>query len=539
MTGRTGSRWTKVIRERADDAVIAIRLARDLRSWLRDPVTLDGAKSELASELGTRAERFLAILDRAVLGNPRSPYAALLRNAGCTRDDVAEMVDRDGLEQTLRELAARGVYVTFDELKGRVDAIRGSARFRFDEADFDNPLIVPHYVMYSGGSGGRPTRVRRSLGTARENAADQLLAHSANGYSHRRRITCTASPVQGYFMSGVARDPTPVWLRPSGDLTWWVRLGIWYFAAVGWMSGYSFPREEVVDPEDAWGMAQRALAERRHGDIVEFSVAPSRAVRIADAAIERGVSLDGIVFQSLGEAMTPARRERLEASGGKVITHYGSRESGVIGMGCARPNAADDVHLLAHRHALITRARPANAGGPTVAALLLTSLSHNAAKLLLNAELGDVADIEQRHCGCLLGDLGLTTHLTNIRSFEKLTGHGVTFASGTLVDFVEKTLPSLFGGSALDYQLAEEERQDSTAQLVLRIHPGVGIVDERAALDALVRELAAEGVGARLHAELLRSLDAIAVRREPPLASAGGKVLPFHLVRQSTESAGV
>ena len=47
---------------------------------------------------------------------------------------------------------------------------------------------------------------------------------------------------------------------------------------------------------------------------------------------------------------------------------------------------------------------------------------------LVQKSLQAAAQIEQRPCGCLLGALGLTTHLSEIRSFEKLTGAGMTFA---------------------------------------------------------------------------------------------------------------
>lgn len=512
---------------------MALRLARDLPRWLRHPVGVDEAKARLKADLRSRDERFLRLLRVTVFERPNSPYLALLRHAGLSYADVAGMVSRLGLEGTLDELAARGVYVTFDEMKGRVDAVRGSARFRFSEADFDNPLVKPHYVMYSSGSGGVPTRVRRSLATARETGADQLLAHTANGYSRRRRISVGGSPVQGYLTSAAVGDPVVAWLHPPKTVPWWGWLGWTYFWILGQLGRQPLPRGEATGVDDPWTIAERALAERRHGFTVEINVPPSRAVRIADEAVKRGVDLDGIVFQTPGEAMTSARRERLERSGARVVVHYGSRESGVMGLGCADPRAADDVHLLSNRHALTTHTRLVAESGPSVEAILLTSLSENAGKILLNAETGDYASVEQRPCECLLGELGLTTHLTDIRSFEKLTGHGVTFARGTLIEFIERQLPARFGGTAVDYQLAEEELSDSTTALVLRVHPSVGPVDEAALTEALIQRLAVDGLSSRLHAGLLRSSNAVTVRREPPLATAGGKVLPFHLVRQS------
>ena len=73
---------------------------------------------------------------------------------------------------------------------------------------------------------------------------------------------------------------------------------------------------------------------------------------------------------------------------------------------------------------------------------------------------------------------GLTTHLSTIRSFEKLTGEGVTVAGAHLLQVVEELFRPRFGGSSIDYQLVEQEDDRSLPRIVLRIHPRVGAVDE-------------------------------------------------------------
>jgi hypothetical protein len=130
--------------------------------------------------------------------------------------------------------------------------------------------------------------------------------------------------------------------------------------------------------------------------------------------------------------------------------------------------------------------------------------------------------------------VGLTTHLSEIRSFEKLTAEGVTFMRTSLLHVLEETLPAHFGGSSLDYQLIEEESPDSATSLVLRVSPSVGELDEPALRAAFLAALGAGGVVDQHHAELLRRAGSVVIRRQAPLATAAGKVLPLHLVRPTT-----
>lgn len=512
---------------------MVVRMTRDLPGWLRRPVSLEESKAKLRADLGTRPERFLVLAERAFYGQPRSPYARLLRYAGVELGDLREMVEGDGLEPALQRLAQAGVYVRFDEMKGRIPAVRGSTTFQFHEDEFDNPLVAPHFVIYTGGSRGRPTRVRRSLALLRETGIAQLLGHAAHGRPVRRRISYFGAPLQGFLTAEAVGQHVVAWYRPTPVYPLWARAAVWYLSALARVGGRSMARGPYCNPQEPWPLGERALRELDHGQPVELNCSSSVAVRVAEAALARGVSLRGINFTTSGEPLTGARRDRIVRSGATILAHYGTRETALIGLGCPNGTSPDDMHLFSDRHALVTHPRRVVQDGPMVDAMLLTSLSPYAAKLLLNAENGDYADIENRDCGCLLGELGLRTHLSNVRSFEKLTGEGVTFARTTLMAFLEVDLPERFGGSSVDYQLAEEEQPDSSTRLVLRVHPGVGAVDERALVAALLSRLGSEGLSPRIHAEMLRNAGAVRVLREPPLATAAGKVLPFHLVRRA------
>jgi hypothetical protein len=118
-------------------------------------------------------------------------------------------------------------------------------------------------------------------------------------------------------------------------------------------------------------------------------------------------------------------------------------------------------------------------------------------------------------------------HVRNVRSFEKLSLGGPFVMLADLVDVLERDLPRRFGGGPTDYQLVlAAARDDGEALLRLRIHPRIGAVDERAALDIVVAAIRATG----LPVTLLRSRSStgwLRVERKPPEPSERGKLLPI------------
>src|SRR5262245_3234919 len=102
------------------------RFALGTRKYLRQPMTIDQAAAHVRAQMQDRDHAFLHILEHAIYGHSRSPYLKLLRAAGCELGDVQKMAQRDGIDETLRQLWQAGVFVTFDEFKGRSSAVRGS-----------------------------------------------------------------------------------------------------------------------------------------------------------------------------------------------------------------------------------------------------------------------------------------------------------------------------------------------------------------------------------------------------------------------------
>jgi hypothetical protein len=513
------------------ETAMAARLARDVPAFLRSRVTFAEARARVQRRLDHREARLLRNVERAIYGNPGSPYLALLRQAGCEVGDVRALVANDGIEGALAVLRDQGVYLTFDEFKGLRDAARGSTRFRFRQEDFDNPDFTPHFVEYTGGTRGEPGAVMRSLPYMRESIdtfATVLDAHGLVGARHIFWITQQIITMVSYSILG---QEIAGWLYPLHPLPPKLWAAARLLAAAGRLTGHRFPRPRHLDVQDARRLAAWVDRRPRDGRPLVVSGLTSLLVRVAVAAREAGMDLRSVTFRGQSEPMTAARHEHLRACGARVIDNYSLIEATNLAFSCADSDAYDDLHVRSDQYAMIERERAVLEGGPSVSALLITTLSPLAPKICLNTETGDYASMVQRQCGCLMGDLGMTTHLSRIRSFEKLSTEGVTFVRTNLIDIVEATLPARFGGSSLDYQLLEEEAADGTARLALRVNPSVGAVDEAALRATFLAELGRGGMVDRYHAELLRRAASVEVQRRPPLATRAGKILPFHLVR--------
>ena len=509
-----------------------VRLARDLPGYLRSPIGRDEARKRFERGLATRAERLAAVVERAIYRHPRSPYLTLLRAAGCELGDFQVLLAHEGVEGALQSLAERGVYLTYEELKGHRETVRGSQRLTFQPDDFANPLVAPHVLLFTSGSTGRPNRIGYSLEFHAEWAVSVSVVLQAFGLHQPGLAFWWPVPTSQTILSGMLGYPALAWRYPIHPLPTVAAGAFRYLATVARFGGYRVPtpvRCDLATPEPyARWLANRA---RRDRSLVLWTV-PSSAARLGDAASRLGLDFSGVTFILGGEPVTAVRRAQMEAPGARVIVGYSAVDVSAPAYGCATPAASDDVHVMLDRCALIRRPHETVAGGPIVPALLATPLSLTVPRIALNTELGDYAHLEERDCGCLLGHLGARTHLTEIRSFEKLTGEGVTFARSNLEAIVEQVLPSRFGGTALDYQLSEEEAPSGTTRLVLRVHPAVGSIDEAAVCEALLANLGNGSMFERYHAEMWRGAETIQVRREPPLANRAGKVLPFQLVRR-------
>jgi hypothetical protein len=137
-----------------------LRLIRGLGPFLAQTITFEQARETIGRAMRSREQRFLSKLEATVFSCPKSPYFQLLQSAGCDPGDVRRLVREEGIEGTLDRLRQAGVFVIWEEFKGRKSICRGSRTFAALEKDFDNPVVREHYTSSSGGTSGRPARVR-------------------------------------------------------------------------------------------------------------------------------------------------------------------------------------------------------------------------------------------------------------------------------------------------------------------------------------------------------------------------------------------
>ena len=522
-SGGGASRW----RARARHVRNLFHLGRELPGFLGRPASVRDAREWLRRGLAAREQALLDLAERAVYGNPSSPYLPLLRLAGCESGDLAHLVAKEGVEGALERLRDAGVYLTFDEFKGRRDVERSGQRFRFRESDFDAPGAAGLTVR-SGGTRGPATRVRTSLPFLGDLARATALALDAHGVGTGAHAIWLVSGLPTVLLCAKLGRPPLAWFHPLSPLSRGQRVSAAYVGALSRMTRCPLPRPRFLAVERPEEMAPWLAARVREGGPVCLTTYASSAVRVARSAREAGLDLSGVCFITLGEPFTDAKRVTVAAAGARAVVRYAFTEAGIIGFACGTPRASDDLHFYENAYAMIQRSRAVGPAGPVVEALLFTSLLPAAPKVLLNVESGDSARITRRECACALGAAGLTTHLDSIRSFEKLSGEGMTFIQLDLLGVLEEVLPARFGGDGADYQVVEEEDQDGILRLSLIVSPRVGAVDSEvvrtAFLDALARQPGALG-GVKLwrHAETVR------VVRRFPVPTAAGKILPFHV----------
>jgi hypothetical protein len=514
------------------------RFAAELPAFLRQRITPETARAAVTGQLAARETNFLRIVERAVFGFPESPYRFLFREAGCDLGDVQRMVKADGLDATLAGLYDAGVRVSFDEMKGREPIMRGGRTLETTASSFDNPLSARHYESQTSGSTGKATRVNMDLGHVASVASTMILTQEAHGtigapvIIYGPGMPCSTA-INNILRHNIVGNPVRRWFSPIGSAGASTPLR---FRAAQVMIpsmvrafGGSFPREEFVPFSDAVIVARAAaeLARAEGRCLVRGAISTHHTVALA--AVEAGIDLTGVTFSGSGEPPTRAKVNGIRSSGAKYVTGYAMNEAGPLGVPCVNPADQTDVHFLSNRLGLVVRPQTVPGTDDVVDGLSFTSLLPTAPKILINAGSDDFAIVEQRACGCAFGDMGLSTHVRQVRSVRKLTGRGITLVGSEIATIIEEELPARFGGTAQDFQLVEEENSAGSTQLVLLVSPSVTLPDDRIAADALLGALSRGTPGASLGGAMLRSAGAVAVRREKPRPSPRGKLPAFRI----------
>ncbi len=518
------------------------RFAWGLRKFLRNPISFEEAEAIVYQRMAERDENFLHVVKNGVFGNRDSPYLRLFQLAGCEYGDVETMVAAKGLEGALCVLREAGVYVTFEEFKCREPIVRGGQTVVVQPKDFDNPYLGAGYQTASSGSTGAGTRVSTDLAHLADRVPVRMVARHAQGVLAMpkglwRGVLPDASGINA-ILSDIRMGNVPrKWFTPamdsgSGKSALRFRLANCFTVNLARLHGANMPRPEPVALEDAVVIARWIADTVKQDGACFFTTSASMALRICVAALDADIDLTGAVFSAGSEPSTPAKVKQIVRTGARCVTDYYFTEVGPVGMSCGCPADCNDLHFLKDHLAMIQYPRRLPGFDIEVAHFHFTTLLPTAPKLLLNVEIDDYGTIETRACGCPMEAYGFTEHIRDLRSSRKLTGEGVTLVGSEMMSILEHVLPARFGGTALDYQLHEDEDNNGFTRLNLRVSPRVKLEHDQDAIDVVLTALQESSVAGDVAQAFWRQSNAFRVIRAEPIWSSNGKLLPLHLARQ-------
>jgi hypothetical protein len=509
------------------------RFMTGLPGYLRRRVTLDEAEATIRQGLAERTSNFLRIARRGIYDNPASPYLPLLEMAGCEFGDLESSVHSKGLEPTLEALRSEGVYVTFEEYKGRQPIVRGGRTIDVDDHAFDNPLASNAYEGQTGGSTGVPARVSTDLDNLYAQIPHLLVVRHVHGVLGLPTAVWKGAlpdPVGLEIMlrSVLYGEVPERWFTPVTRQDYRAplrfRLATSYVIWLSRLCGVPCPSPEPLTLDRAVVLAEWAAdAIKRRGGC-QIAASPSPGVRVCLAAEEAGLDLAGATFMGGGEPFTAAKKAVFDRVGARHITFYISVDAGPMGLPCAAPLEENDQHFLEDNLALIQHPRKVAGAEGTVDAFYFTSLRDRMSKVLLNMESDDYGVVEHRSCGCPLEALGYRRHIRRIRSYGKLTGESVTLVGSEMVRILEQVLPARFGGTPQDFQVLEEADEHGLTRLVLLVSPTLDIPSERLVIDTVLAAIKEGSEAGAVAQSFWQRAGTFKVRRQAPIWTAGGKL---------------
>jgi hypothetical protein len=506
---------------------------------------LEQARKVLKERVSRRQDNFLRLTERGIFDYPSSPYLPLLRNRKIGLEDIKKWVGSDGIEQTLLKLQSEGICFTVDEFKGKTKVEREGLKFEVNEKAFDNPFVSEAYEVRSGATRSAGTRIRidfdyliqRSLYDAFIlNLHDSLTSPIANWFP----VFPGAPGINSSLRFARIGNPPEKWFsqvkKSNLKVNWEKRWGVRYIFFMSHLMGVPLAKPEFINLNKAYDVARWAASMlNEHPNCVIYTFASS-AVRVCMAAQEAGLNIRGTRFLVTGEPLTPQKKKEIMDTGGRAVPIYGISEAGVIAAGCPQPYPdSDSCHFLKDTNAVIThRLLPAHSDAE-VDSFLFTSLLYESPKILLNVGMGDYGKVWNEPCSCEFGRLGFDVHVSRIRSYEKLTGEGVTFVDTDFINIIEKELPRRYGGQSTDYQLVEEEDVRGLTRLKLLISPRVGNVDEQEVVETFIQLLKMSECSpeswTQSGSDIWAQARTLRVKRGYPIPTRSGKILPFHIVR--------
>jgi len=522
-------------------AKMLARYGWGLREFLRHPLSTDDCRRLVEAQRRQRGSNLLNILERAVFASKTNPYRRLCEHAGIELGDIQQWVRADGVESALERLYEAGVHLRSEEFKGRQPVRRPGLELTVRPADLDNPLLASAYRGQTGGSRGAVTRIAIDLDLLSYDAAQNALADEALGLADRVGAQWRPVPPASAALNNALRYARvgrglERWFSQTTRVAGLEGFGHALFGAstlgASRLLGNPLPVPEHVPPNRAQQIARWLIEQKRAGRSVLFDTFASGAVRICLAAQECGLDIADTVFRVGGEPFTAAKFEVVTRSGCRAISRYSLNEVGNVGLPCGAAEPPDAVHLLTDKVAVLRREESVGDSGESVGMLHLTTLLPASPKLLLNVETNDYGVLSDAPCGCPLYDAGLKLRLHSIRSVDKLTSEGMTFAGSALLELIDKVLPARFGGHPTDYQLVEHE-VGGLPKVELVVSPRVGKIDPDAVAETVLGVLGSHHVAWRMAADQWRASETLHVVRREPHLTRGAKILPFHVLPES------
>lgn len=521
------------------------RFLMGLPRFLRLRMSYEEARGIVQQRLREREANFLASVERGVFGNPRSPYRPMLDLAGCSLGDLVRSVRDRGLEGTLRQLRQAGVYVTFEEFKGRHPIVRGGREIPAPPGAFDNRDHSEYFSVSTGGSSGAGRRVNMDLTHMRARLPHRILSQHFVGAEGLPAANWSDIPpaggLTGMLLSGPVRGKPHRWF--SATKPGWSGSSIRFKLAtdvallVARLSGARVNWPEYLPFDQAVVLARWARDRIKETGACTIHGSVSRILRVAVAAQEEGIDLTGAILRGSGEPPTHAKVAQITKTGAKFYSGYAYTEVGSVGACCLASKEPNDQHFLRDHLAMIQAPRQVPGFEIEVSAFCFTTLLATAPKLLINVESDDYGVVDTKPCGCPWEELGLPEHIREIRSFRKLTGEGVTLVGTDMERILEEVLPARFGGSPLDYQLVEEEDEKGFTRLILLVAPSVPLEDEQAPVNVILEAMHQIGAVGDASRNIWRQAGTIRVRREKPRLTSRGKLMPLQLSKQGARPA--
>ena len=521
-------------------AAEARRYARTLsalRELARAPVDPDPAGT-IRAQLAVREQSFLESVRQVVFSGAPNPYREMFRLAGCEYPDLDARVRRDGLEAALTALYQAGVWLSHDEFKGRTPIVRSGRHIPSSPQSFVNPLVSGAIEMSSSGSRSDGTITRQSPRFNLYRECYFSLFIREFGLDRRAGASLWPifpSPAGLNYSLYFSRLGCPLgrWFAPGGN---WRDSGHYRALTAAMVlavrsAGQSIPLPRHLPPNDFSPVARWIAGRRSAGRCCAIAGYPSPAVRVAGAALDRGIDISGALFLTSGEAVTAAKRAEIENAGCEIFPYYFISEVGPVGYACRCMKADNCVHLLSDSVAVVTHTRPAPLSGIEVNSLLLTTLLPFSPHVLINSDMEDSGLVEPASCDCVFSSAGLAWQIRNVSSYGKLTGQGVTLVGSEVVEILERALPARFGGHPGDYQLTESEGPRQT-QVTLRVSPRLNIASLSPVLEFFLDEVRARH-GGTLAARIWRHSRGLDVLSAEPVSTPTGKILPLHLLLSS------